>query len=393
MADSVADRSTLQQLAQRMRETSVALAARWLDRVHELVTVSRMEVFPSRQLLGHIPEVIREIAGYLEDPDKDIETNPEVLARAEELGALRHVQHASIHQLLREYQLLAQLLEDFVEHELAGVDGSDTSTVVHAVRRVNEAVRVLQHHTVATFVTHYTQTLERQTTQLRQFSRLVSHEIRQPLAVLQVITRALPAPSTDPESARMMDIFERSVARLAEVTGKLERQARIAGATDSLPSEKTVDLHELVHEVAAQLAQPALARGVDIQVHPNLPVLRLDPARAELIFLNLIANAIKFSDPAKRVRYVEIHSGGAGETSVIVRDNGIGMAPARLQTIFREFVRAHGQRDNDVRAWGLGLGLSIVRECMDASNGAVRVDSIEGKGTTFKLSWPITLAR
>jgi signal transduction histidine kinase len=64
------------------------------------------------------------------------------------------------------------------------------------------------------------------------------------------------------------------------------------------------------------------------------------------------------------------------------------MAPAHLQTIFREFVRAHAQRPDEVRAWGLGLGLSIVRECMDHANGSVRVDSIEGRGTTFKLTWP-----
>jgi signal transduction histidine kinase len=186
----------------------------------------------------------------------------------------------------------------------------------------------------------------------------------------------------------MMDILERSVARLAEVTGKLERLARITRATDLDPSERAVNLTEVAHEAAAQLTAAAAERDVDVRVHQNLPVVRMDPARAELIFVNLIANGIKFADADKEVRYVEIHGGSSHEPTVIVRDNGVGMTPPRLQTVFREFVRAHSQRDDDVRAWGLGLGLSIVRECMDHANGWVRVDSIEGRGTTFKLSWP-----
>jgi signal transduction histidine kinase len=71
-----------------------------------------------------------------------------------------------------------------------------------------------------------------------------------------------------------------------------------------------------------------------------------------------------------------------------VRDNGVGIPADRLQNIFREFVRAHAQRDNERGARGLGLGLAIVRECMDAANGSVRVESREGVGTTFKLTWP-----
>lgn len=389
MPDAVLHQSTLTQLAERLRAMSVLLGERWLDRVCELVTVSRIEFHPSRQLLDHIPEVVEQIAHHIESPDESsIEANPMAIRRAAELGELRHVQHASVHQLLREYRILAELLEECIAAEVEMMDEVPAGALVRTMRRVNDAVRVLQQHTVDAFVANYTQTIERQTTQLRLFSRLVSHEIRQPLAVLQVISRALPVRGGDVESAQMMDIFERSVGRLTDVTGKLERLARITQATDLSPVERTVDLAEIAHDVAAQLAEAAAQRGVQVHVHPQLPVLRLDPARAELIFLNLMANAIKFSDPQKAVRYVEVHRGSGEEPSVIIRDNGVGMAPPRLQTIFREFVRAHSQGADDVRAWGLGLGLSIVRECMDETKGWVRVDSLEGRGTTFKLTWP-----
>ena len=385
--------ATRQHLAERLRVESVSLATQWLDRVHQLVTVSRLEVFPTRQLLDHFPEAFADIARYIErDQEVAITENTELIARAVELGELRQTQHASVHQLICEYRILAELLDQFVEGEVSSMERPDPEAVVVVMRRVNDAVRTMQQHTIDTFVANYTHTIERQTAQLRKFSRLVSHEIRQPLAVLQVLAKALPVTGLDDGTVRMMDIFDRSVSRLSEVTTKLERLARIARSTDHSPNERQVALTEVAHDAAAQLTDAAEARGVDIRVDPNLPVLQIDPARGELIFLNLVGNAIKFSDPAKRERYVEIRRGGGEEPSVIVRDNGVGMAPARLQTIFREFVRAHGQRDDDVRAWGLGLGLSIVRECMDHANGSVRVDSIEGRGTTFKLTWPVTSA-
>jgi signal transduction histidine kinase len=118
----------------------------------------------------------------------------------------------------------------------------------------------------------------------------------------------------------------------------------------------------------------------------------MDPARAELIFSNLIANAIESADDTKPHRYVEIERAAGDDPAVIIRDNGLGMAPARVQMVFREFVRAHSQRHDELPARGLGLGLSIVRECMDHSNGFVRVDSFEGRGTTFKLTWPASMS-
>jgi signal transduction histidine kinase len=382
--------SPLRRIAQRLREERVTLARRWLDQVAELVTVSRLDVFPSQDLLDHIPEAIAEIANYVEaGGDGSIAANNILISHAAELGVLRHLQRASVHQLLREYRLLAELLEGFVARELSVMTDADGRSAAQAFQRIGESVRVMQQHTIDTFVANYTRTIEQQTTQLRHFSRLVSHEIRQPLAVLQVIARTLPIRQADVESMRMMDIFDRSVARLADVTGKLERLARISGPTDVAPSERLVDLTEVAHTVSGQLADAAAARGVEIHVHPSLPTLWLDPSRAELILANLVANAIKFADDNKRERYVEIYRAAGEQPAIVVRDNGVGMAPTRLQTIFREFVRAHAQRQDEVRAWGIGLGLSIVRECMDHAQGSVRVDSIEGRGTTFKLTWPL----
>lgn len=381
---------TLDVLGTRMQRQSRALARDWLEQLHADSGMDRSAV-PSERLLDDVRQLIEEVARHVAADTPAVELSEQVLVRADELGELRHTQYATVRQLLREYQILGDLLGGFLEREITQLPSADGRAAVRAVRRTGECVRALQQRTVDTFVSKYMETIDRQTVQLRKFSRLVSHEIRQPLAVLQVLTRTLPV-DLDDDAARMMDIFHRSVARLADVTGKLERLARITRATDLSPRAQQVDLTALAISVATQLADMAAAREVVVEVRPKLPVLRLDPARAELVFLNLIANAIKFSDPAKANRFVEIYSVAGEPPSVTIRDNGVGIPSAQLQNIFREFVRAHAQREEDVHPRGLGLGLSIVRECMDHANGAVRVESSEGRGTTFKLTWPSALS-
>jgi signal transduction histidine kinase len=382
------DRDT-RRLGERLALKSEEIAAAWLVRLEALLAIDRQEVFPSHQLLDGVPELIQQIAAHVAHPAAhDFTASPGTLQHAAELGRRRYRQHTTVRQLFREYQILGQLLEEALAREIESDTSDDPETLNVAMRRVTDALRVLEQQTVDAFVEQYRETIQRQTEQLRKFSRLVSHEIRQPLAVMQVIARALPVHTGDVDAARMMDILHRNVSRLAEVTGKLERLARITRATDLSPNEQPVDLAALVNNVKRQLADMAAARGVDVIVRPNLPSVRLDPARAELVLTNLIANAIKFSDPAKAERFVEVYGTDGDAPGVIIRDNGVGIPAPRLQQIFREFVRAHAQRHDEHSAPALGLGLSIVRECMDAANGAVRVESIEGKGTTFKLTWP-----
>src|SRR6188472_1900378 len=102
----------------RMSSERVAIAASWLGRLRALLTVPAGDVFPSEQLLDHIPALISEIAGYLAAPDdEEIAANAAVMDKARELGQLRHEQHASAHQLLHEYEVLGEILEAFLVEE------------------------------------------------------------------------------------------------------------------------------------------------------------------------------------------------------------------------------------------------------------------------------------
>lgn len=381
---------TVEHFASRLAANHATLAARWLERLDALLEVDRRDVFPTHQLLDHIPELLREIAVYVRAPQaEEIAANTAVMAKAAELGLLRFDQRASVHQLLREYQMLAEILEDFFAREAAVLgERADATAAVLAMGRAHQAVRVLQQKTVDTFIAHFTDTIERQHARLRQFSLVIGHEIRQPLGVLQVVAKALPDRG-DPETERLTQALGRNVERLTSVAGMLERLARLTHTIDGAPNEQTVDLAAIAHDVARQLSDMAAARGVDFEIGDSLPVLTADTGRIELVLMNLFANAVKYSDPDKSRRLVSVSADTTAERPTVrVSDNGLGIPRGKLDVIFDQFVRVHAHLDDELGAQGMGLGLAIVRESMDAMDGTVAVESREGHGTTFILQWP-----
>jgi signal transduction histidine kinase len=365
-------------------------AAAWLSprlqqARHELAQRWRARADPQ------LPDLIGAVADYLRlPPERDITADTAVMRQAGELGRRRFAQGATASQLLDEYQHLADLVEEFlVEQARAAERPFADDDVVRAVRRATHTVRALQQRSIDAFVQQYTDTISRQSEQLVAFGRLVAHEMRQPIGVLQVMADVFPLREGDFEGARLMDVFDRNVRRLADVAFRLERLSHDGLEQAEPASGPTIDLNELVAEIALKLDDMSKGRDVRVLIGAGLPVLRADAARTEMIFVALIANAIKYADPDKPARLVEVLSvPNRSQPTVIVRDNGIGMPRYRIQHFFREFSRLHPHRERDVRDQGFGLGLSVVRDSMDACGGTVLLQSTEGVGTTVTLSWP-----
>jgi len=381
-------------IAERIRAEHRALATRWFERLLDLLPVDAREIFPTESLLDHVPALIVEISAYLRHPEEDaIAANTAILDKARELGSLRHAQRASLHQVLREYQVLAGVLVTFIVEEMERLrivpPPAETALLVS---RLHQAVNVLSQATVETFVTLYTQTIDDQRERLEQFTRMAAHEWRQPLAALQFGVSLLGQADLDPARARRtLETVERNVRHLADLTQKLETVARMHNDGDN-PVVQEVSSGTVAAEAARQLREMADARGVEIRVLDALPRLTIDVGRLELTFVNLLSNAIKYSDEAKPDRWVEI-SGletADGWCQIAVRDNGLGIPPDAVDRIFDRFTRAHAQRDDGVHVGGLGLGLSIVDDCVGAMHGRIDVESSEGVGTTFVLTLPRT---
>ena len=173
-------------IAARIASERLTLAARWLERLRELLTVAANDVFPSDQLLDHIPSLVQEISGYLAAPKaEEIAANAAVMEKARELGALRHKQRATAHQLLHEYEILGEILETFLVEETHMLEHQPTVKECFEVqRRLTRSVRVLMRTTMDTFIADYTATIQEQTDRIKAFNRSASHELRSPIGTL-----------------------------------------------------------------------------------------------------------------------------------------------------------------------------------------------------------------
>jgi signal transduction histidine kinase len=383
-------------IAGRISAENVPIAVRWLERLRGLLTVEANEVFPSEQLLDHIPALIQNVADYIRSPETEaVAANTSITAKARELGELRHSQRASVHQLLAEYRLLGNILASFVTEELERIGiAPSASEAIEVLRRLNEAVWILMQTTVDTFVSEYTATIDSHAARLEGFNRMVSHELRQPLGTLMYALPLLKAEADRGDTARhdhFLQVMERNVLRLTQLMEQLEGLSRLQASRGDAPDVQRTDVAAVVWEVARQLREMADAKGVEIQVGDRMPSLVIDMARLELILMNLISNAIKYCDPAKPHRFVRIESVSADrddQVGILVRDNGIGIPEANLSTVFRRFVRAHASRDSELGVRGSGLGLAIAAECAEAVGGSIRVESTVGEGTSFFVTVP-----
>ena len=280
-----------------MRTEHRALAARWFARLLDLLPVDARQVFPTQSLLDHVPALILEISAYLDLPEQAIAANTAILDKARELGALRHGQRASLHQVLREYQVLNNVLVTFVLEEIERLSAPPPAVEsVVLVARLNHAVAILSQSTVEAFVTLDTQTISDQSERLEQFTRMAAHEWRQPLGTLLFAIKVLREPDLDAErTQRTLALVERNIEQLSELTHKLERVARLQTTRDS-PLTQDVSIATVAHEAARQLRDMATARNVVIQIGEDLPNATVDVGRLELVFVEPVVER----DPAIR---------------------------------------------------------------------------------------------
>jgi signal transduction histidine kinase len=382
-------------VSQLVLSERLTLAEAWLKRLRELLAVQPNEVFPSADLLDHIPSLIAEIAAYLRAPaDEEIAANAAVIDKARELGMLRHQQKASVHQVLREYEILGELLEAFVmaETERLGLR-PNPADCFELLRRVTRSIRTLLRTTVDTFIGQYTATIQERNERIQAFNRMASHELRSPLGTLTFAATLLntDAVQSDPQRlAKVATVVRSNVERLSWLVANVQRLARLDDVLD-LPSQQHVELSTVATEVVRQLDDVAMAKGVQLRVDADLPALVIDPARVELVLLNLVSNAIKYSDSSKPDCFVEIGRAPSDDPQrcgIYVRDNGLGIPDDQREAIFDRFVRAHAHLDGELGITGTGLGLAIVTECIQAVGGTIHCESIVGKGTTFVIGLP-----
>ncbi|MCP3143625.1 GAF domain-containing sensor histidine kinase [Pyxidicoccus xibeiensis] len=223
-----------------------------------------------------------------------------------------------------------------------------------------------------------------------EFLSIAAHELRTPLTPLKLqletLRRSVVAAGLG--DSKVMHHLERSAAqvqRLAQLVERLLDVSRVATGRLGLLLEE-VDLALLATEVTDRFREEAESVGSQLKVHPHSPIRGVwDQLRLEQVLSSLISNAIKYGAGRPIDVFVE---GDAEVARLCVKDRGIGLAREDTRRIFERFERAVSQR----RYGGLGLGLYVARQIVEAHGGSIVVRSQLGQGSTFTVFLPTRAA-
>ena len=239
----------------------------------------------------------------------------------------------------------------------------------------------------AVAVFHDVTELKRLESVRQEFVANVSHELRTPLTAIKGYAETLrDGGLRDPETAaEFVRVIHRHAERLrALIEDLLDLAAVEQGEARLKPA--VVRARDVVAQAEGLVRPAAEARGqtLVIDLPADLPDILADRDRLAQILINLLDNAVKFTPEGGRVTL----SGKMADGRVVlaVSDNGVGIPPGDLPRIFERFYRVGRSRDR--REGGTGLGLAIAKHLTQAMGGTIEVESVQGSGTTFRVSLP-----
>ena len=220
---------------------------------------------------------------------------------------------------------------------------------------------------------------------------MASHELATPLTSLRAYIEALLEHWGDPDfdkGREFLEVLERETTRLARIVERTLQAARVRAQEQDLQCSR-FDMFDLVADVSSALAPFLEERIVQVAVEgpAEMPAVFADRDLMAQALVNLVHNAAKFSLPGTRV-LVRLEVVG-DRLDLSVCDEGVGIPAEEVERIFEPYFRGHVQpADCD---GGSGLGLAIVQRIVERHAGAIRVETVVGKGTTFFISIPQAL--
>ena len=299
--------------------------------------------------------------------------------------ALEHQQDAMARG---EPLLLGQALIDLHLLERADLDQAVTEQIIQLRSALQTANRTLEHR-----VEERTAELQKALQRVSELSQLksnfisnISHELRTPLTHIKGYIELLITESLGPlveEQLHALQVSQQSTGKLESLIEDLIMVSLASRGELSLKQEN-VDIRRLANLAVNTYAQQAQDRGVHLNavVDDDVPLVQGDPQKIAWALNQLVDNGVKFT-PSNGYVTVSVEREGENLVIVSVTDTGIGIPANRLDDIFEPFHQLDSSATR--RYGGTGLGLSLVRQIVEAHGSMLDVQSVEGRGSTFKF--------
>lgn len=228
-------------------------------------------------------------------------------------------------------------------------------------------------------------------TQIKQMEQMkkdlvvnVSHELKTPLTALKGFSETLQDMEEDEQKKHYLDIIVRHIYRLSRIVEDLLVLSELENDRYKLVQEP-VELVKILTDVASMFESAAEEKGLQLklEMESNLPPIKGDSFKLEQVFINLIDNAIKYTDQGS-IHVLAIKD--QKNIKITIQDTGIGMPQEAVSRVFERFYTVDKSRSR--KLGGTGLGLSIVKHSVLLHDGSIDLKSQLGKGSTFVLKFP-----
>jgi signal transduction histidine kinase len=363
----------LDALAALIRRERDTLLAEWRHEVRQLSVAHNLDV-PT--LNNHIPDLLEELACELEvcsdgSMIEGLKENPITHG----LDRLRL--GFDVEEVVGEYNALRGVIQDLIERHDLRLRGAVNRTI-------NRVIDVSIGLAVKTYAAQKALEIQQRREEHLTF---VAHDLRSPLAAIAMAARLLegtvPDVGKDERAAMLLETMHRNVTRLNSLVVKVvQEEANLKAQVDEKIKRREVKLMPLVEALVSDLRPLADASNLSLSNEvPEELTAFADANMLALIFQNLISNAIDYT-PNGEVTIGATKSQESAAVECWVSDNGAGIPADRLEKVFDKL-----ETDPDKKG-GMGLGLAIVRQFVEAHGGEVSVESEPGHGSTFRFTIP-----
>ena len=331
-------------------------------------------------LLDHLPQVLQELSWSLTQAQSVSILEMKAHVSAKEHGAVRFKLGFDIEQVIAEFGLLRDVIQQFAE-----ANGVDISGEVN--RTVNRVIDKAIAGSVQMYVQQQAGEVERKR---REYLSFLVHDLKTPIAAIATATHVIDQQlASEPRpyvvTAKMVEILRRNTSglnnRVMEIINEESRLLALATEADPLPLElNNIDLWPIVERLKDDCQSIAESQGNTIRNEvPHSLQICADPDLLMELLLNLLSNALKYTTKG------EIVIGGSenpDSVAVLVRDTGLGISPERINQIF------HIRSGDPNLPESTGLGLAVVEKVMQLHGGTISVESTPGIGSTFRMEFP-----
>ncbi len=227
--------------------------------------------------------------------------------------------------------------------------------------------------------------LVRKNEEVENFIHIISHDLKAPIVSIQGFASIIKSELGAALNGSTLEYFTRIQANAQQMNTLILDLLEFSRVGRIEDEKESVDMNSLVDEILGELKPELIKKNVNIQSPKDLPHVIGSRKRLNQVFTNLITNAVKYMGPNPNP-VVEIGSSKNGSmmATLWVKDNGIGIKKEYQNKLFQIFQRI----PNQLKVEGTGIGLSIVKKIVEFNGGKVWVESDEGKGSQFFLSWP-----